>query len=146
MKKHKLRITDKKSTSFKMTVWTVKTRSRLLTGAIEGGIDLIGATNFGHDWLSRVGLGEWETIDKGFIRFQSGSVRSRLSHNGDRTTRDLIMLGESGVKVYDGKGFFGMQLFEYEDIFGVNRQGEGFVIQPWVINLEPGRIGWKVLD
>jgi hypothetical protein len=92
-------------------------------------------TKVGRDALAWVRAGEWETQEKGFIRYNSGKTRSRLSGNGDLTTRDLLILGPNGVKTFDGDDLFGMQLFEYEDALGVNDEGEGTVHQPWVLSV-----------
>jgi hypothetical protein len=91
-------------------------------------------------------IGSWKAMEKGFLRYNFGKTRSRLSHNGDRTTRDLLILSVNGVGInaYDDKSEqFGIQLFEYEDWSGVNDEGEGFIIQPWVVSLTPGRIRWE---
>lgn len=103
------------------------------------------------DWLDRFDVlpdltknAHWKVIDEGFVRFRSGAVRTRSSNNGDLTTRDVLILGKEGIEAYDGRDLFGMQLFEYEDLLGVNEKGEGFVIQPWVVSLTPGRIRWEI--
>ena len=35
---------------------------------------------------------------------------------------------------------------EYVDVLSSNSEGEGFVIQPWVLALTPGRISWRVIS
>jgi hypothetical protein len=96
-------------------------------------------------WFGGSVAGNWKTLDEGFIRYHAGKTRTRFSENGDLTTSDLIITGSEGIKTFDGPDVFGMQLFEYEDIWGPNSRGEGIVIQPWVINLAPGRINWRRL-
>ncbi len=146
MRNNVLKIVDKSGNSFKLRVSTPTTKARLAVGAGVGANKLVGDNRTAREMLSGILSGDWKTVDKGFIRYESGKTRSRLAHNGDRTTRDLLILGIDGVKFYDGQGYFGMQLFEYEDLLGTNQEGEGFVIQPWVVNLTPGRIKWIVID
>ena len=90
-------------------------------------------------------IGSWKTLKQGFMRYNFGKTRARKSHNGDITTRDLLILSPdgSGTKTFDDNDKFGMQLFEYEDVLGVNDSGEGFVIQPWVLSITPGRVRWE---
>ena len=93
-------------------------------------------------------MGTWKALEKGFLRYNFGRTRSRISNNGDLTTRDLLILSVDGVGIgtYDRKSeVFGMQLFQYEDWNGVNAEGEGIVVQPWVLNIAPGRIKWEML-
>ena len=94
-------------------------------------------------WFGGSIFGEWEAVDEGFIHLRSGKTRTRFSENGDLTTSDMLILGDGGIKMYDGNDLFGMQLFQYQDILGSNSKGEGTVIQPWVVGLTPGRIFWK---
>lgn len=136
-----LQITDKSGATFRIKISTPTSRfyplrtakylKRLVT---KGG------------WFGGELSGDWQTLDEGFIIHRSGKARWRLSDNGDLTTLDLLILGAKGIRAYDNQDLFGMQLFEYEDIVGPNAEGEGFVIQPWVINLTPGRISWKLVN
>lgn len=127
-----LQITDKSGNTFKMFVSTPSAGTKAWHGLTE---DFFGPPP---------DEGTWKTPDKGFIRHNFGRTRSRLSNDGDVTTRDVLILGNEGIKSYDGSDRFGMQLFEYEDWTGVNDKGEGFVIQTWVLNLRPGRILWEL--
>ena len=127
-----LQITDKSGTAFKMLVSTPSAGTKAWQGLTE---DFFGPAP---------DEGNWKARDKGFLKYNFGRTRSRLSNNGDATTRDVLILGYDGVKSYDGSDSFGMQLFEYEDWTGVNDKGEGFVIQPWVLSLTPGRILWEI--
>lgn len=146
MRHSALRITDKNGASFKMKVSTTTAKGRIAAGAGQQlNKRLLRDNDTARDLLAGVLLGEWKTYDQSFIRYHSGQTRSRLTHNGDMTTRDLLILGVDGIKAFDGSEQFGMQLFEYEDVLGVNDEGEGFVIQPWVVSLTLGRIWWKVI-
>lgn len=133
-----LEINDKNNRSFKIIIYTPSSQLSLIRFVKDAKRAL---TRGG--WFGGSPSGSWKTVDEGFIRFRSGETRSRFSGNGDLTTLDLLILGPEGIKAYDGQDRFGLQLFEYEDFFGANSEGEGFVIQPWVINLTPGRISWK---
>lgn len=97
-------------------------------------------------WFGGSIEGDWKVLDEGFIRYRSGKTKSRFTENGDLTTSDLLILGPGGIKTYDGNDRFGMQLFEYADVLSSNSEGEGFVIQPWVLALTPGRISWRVIS
>ena len=142
-----VRITDKKGTWFRMKIATTTAKGRLAAG-VGGKVSkwVLMDTTIGRDLVTKVLAGEWKTVDKGFIQYGSGKTRSRLSSNGDMTTRDLLILGPGGVKTHDAGDEFGMQLFQYEDLLSVNDEGEGSVYQPWVLTLTPGRIFWKVID
>jgi hypothetical protein len=80
--------------------------------------------------------GDWRVADKGFIRYNSGTVARNHSGKGDLTTSDVMLLNLDGT--------WGMKLFEYEDQSGVNDEGEGFVIQPWVLGFPPGKFSWTL--
>jgi hypothetical protein len=101
-------------------------------------------------WFGGELSGDWKTLDEGFIRYRSGTTRSRFSEKGDLTTSDLVLLapeGGTGIQTYDRKDLFGIQLFEYESLALLEeREGEGIVVQPWAINVTPGRIKWTVVD
>jgi hypothetical protein len=130
-----LRIQDKSGNTFKLYVSTPGAGTKIWRGITE-------------DMTAEQVTGSWRSLNKGFLRYNFGKTRSRFSHNGDRTTKDLLVLGPTGtegIETYDRWDKFGIQLFEYEDVFGVNDEGEGFVIQPWVVTLEPGRIQWSKL-
>jgi len=96
-------------------------------------------------WGNGPKLGSWKSMKAGYIRYFFGKTRLRFSDNGDATTNDLLIFSPDGqgIKTYDSQDSFGIQLFEYEYAFGVNDEGEGTVIQPWVLGLTPGRIRWE---
>lgn len=132
MRNEELTILDKIGNKFTMKVSTPGLGTKVWRG-------------FTQDMGAEQVTGSWRTYDHGFIRFNFGKTRSRFSNNGDRTTRDLLVAGPTGtegIRTYDRSDKFGIQLFEYEDVFGVNDEGEGFIIQPWVVTMLPGRIQW----
>lgn len=134
----KVEIKDKNGNTFRMK-FSLPTSKRLLVKSVK----VLKQTLTHGGWFGGSVAGDWKTLDEGFIRFRSGKTRTRYSENGDLTTSDLIILGPEGIKTFDGQDLFGMQLFKYEDILSPNSKGEGIVIQPWVINLTPGRISWR---
>jgi len=81
-------------------------------------------------------LGDWRVLDKGFIRYNSGKLVWGFSTTGV-TTYDIVLLNLDGT--------WGMKLFEYADALGVNDEGEGFVIQPWVLGFSPGKFSWTLV-
>jgi|SoiMethySBSTD1v2_1073268.scaffolds.fasta_scaffold99236_5 hypothetical protein len=141
MREATLRITDKKGMWFRMKVATPSNKNKV--------VEPVGNwvwRRMGGDSLSFLTAeGSWKASDEGFIKFRSGKARPRSSSNGDFTTRDLLILGNDGIRSYDGKDLFGMQLFEFEDVLSVNDEGHGFIIQPWVLAIAPGRIKWTVI-
>jgi hypothetical protein len=141
MRKVVLRITDKKGTWFRMKVETPSNKNKVVGGLGKAARIFPGLKSL----PDLVPDGSWKVSDEGFIKVRSGKARPRFSSNGDLTTRDLLILGDQGVKSYDRKDLFGMQLFEFEDLLSVNHEGEGFIIQPWVIAVTPGRIRWTII-
>ena len=141
MREKILRITDKSGNIFRMKISTPDIKRKVLAGAsdLANGLPVV---RYLPDYTAG---GSWAVLDEGFVKYRSGPLRPRASHNGDLTTRDLLVLGDGGLESYDRRDLFGMQLFEYEDAIGVNKKGEGFVIQPWVVAATPGRISWKVI-
>lgn len=136
-------ITDKNGRFFRIKITTIKDIP--LIKRIPGGLDprIFKETLQKRGWMGGSVTGEWKTLDEGYIKVRSGKTRTRFSDNGDLTTSDLLILGDQGIKTYDGNYFFGIQLFEYEHSLGGNSKGEGVVIQPWVVAFEPGRISWQ---
>ncbi len=133
MREVAIRIIDKTGNAFTLNVSTPSNGTRVWEGIKDISVIADG--------------GSWKALKPGFLRYNFGKTRVRKSKNGDVTTRDLLVLSPdgAGIKSYDQGDVFGMQLFEYEDVLGVNDQGEGFVIQPWVLNITPGRVRWEKL-
>ena len=127
-----IRIMDKSGNALTLDVSTPSNGTRVWVGLTKD----IGETPV---------IGSWKTLKQGFLRYNFGKTRVRKSVNGDLTTRDLLILSPdaTGIKTFDGRDKFGMQLFEYKDALGVNDRGEGFVIQPWVLSITPGRVRWE---
>ena len=140
MEKRFVEIKDKNGTWFRMKLVTPYSKFLLFKQAQQ----FKNALTAG-GWFGGILWGEWTAMDEGFIRIRSGKTRTRFSENGDLTTMDLLILGAGGIKAYDSDAIFGMQLFEYQNFFLYNSDGEGIVVQPWVIGLTPGRISWKVI-
>ena len=90
----------------------------------------------GHIGWNRQVPGYWRTLDQGFLRYGSGKLLTKWA-SGDNTV-DAILLTMDGT--------WGLKLFEYEDAMGVNDQGEGSVVQPWVVGFAPGKFSWVVID
>jgi len=92
----------------------------------------------GHIRISRTIPGYWRVVDKGHIRYNSGRAINRNPKDADLTVRDLILTNLDGT--------WGMQFWRYRDYYGVNSEGTGAVIQPWVIGMQPGKFSWIVID
>jgi hypothetical protein len=79
--------------------------------------------------------GSWRSIDKGFIRYSSGSTYPLHPE----------WFGDDHLLLFSSDGTWGIQLFKYRDWSGVNDQGTGRVLQPWVMTLRPGTISWAIV-
>lgn len=78
--------------------------------------------------------GYWRALDKGLIKPTDGALWWEEA-KGTATGKHINLLS---------KGFWGIKLFDFKDFFGVNSDGSGVVIQPWVIQFVPGRITWSI--
>jgi hypothetical protein len=89
------------------------------------------------NFARRDDAGNWRVIDQGFIRYHSGKVLR--ANAGDLTTIEIYLVNLDGT--------WGMKFFEYEGKFGgANDEGEGFIIQPWVLGIDQGRFSWSLVD
>jgi hypothetical protein len=143
MRESKIKIRDNKGQKFTMKIWTPSTQTNL---------------KFWNCGRTRYQEGDWETIDKGFIRFKSGDafVTDRKSPvltgycgSSNSDTFVDVLLGESGaVDGHDYELFkSGMALYNYVDSYGrVQDKGDGEVKQNWVLALEPGTIWWEKVN
>jgi hypothetical protein len=133
-------ILDSKAQTFLMVIWTPSTATNL---------------KFWHCDRTRYQTGDWETINKGFIRPTSGDafLTNRKSpvlpgycFSGASATFVDLFLGETGsVDGHDYEWFkWGLALYNYTNGYGgVQDSGKGEVKQSWVSALEPGQIWWK---
>ena len=80
--------------------------------------------------------GSWRTIDKGYIRYNSG-VAWKEKSNGDLTVMHLLLIGNDNT--------WGISLNDFNDIWGANDEGTGIILQPWVLNFTSGRISWALV-
>jgi hypothetical protein len=141
MKDNTILIEDTRGHAFFLEIWTPSTATNL---------------KFWHCDRSRYQGGDWEAMDKGYIRFSSGDAfladpKSPVlegycySGAGAATFKDLF-LGEPGaVDGHDNQLFeWGMVLHDYSDGYGgVKDNGWGEVKQKWVLSLDPGQFTWK---
>ena len=138
MRNHTVELSDKAGKSCKIRISTPSAGTKIWHGITSDMLDEGPKT------------GDWRTLDKGFIRYDSGETYSYKSDNEEYTTRDCYLLSIGGIELrhFYGKehGKYGIKLFEYEDWNGVNNDGEGFVIQQWVLSFTVGRITWAVID
>src|SRR5258705_4054258 len=134
-------VQDSKGHAFFMTIWTPSTATNL---------------KFWHCDRTRYQTGDWETNDKGFIRYNRGDAfltnrKSAVlpgycfSGTGNATYVDLFMGEPGSADGHDYEYFqWGMALYSYSDGFGgVQESGKGEIKQKWVTTLEPGQIWWK---
>jgi hypothetical protein len=141
MTENVIMIQDSKVQAFFITIWTPSTATNL---------------KFWHCDRTRYQTGDWETIDKGFIRPVSGDafLTSRkspvvpgycFSGAGNATYVDLYLGEPDSADGHDNEYFqWGMALYNYTNGYGgVQESGKGEVKQKWVVALEPGEIWWK---
>lgn len=86
---------------------------------------------------SRLPMGLWRTVDKGFIRYNNGKILVKNAGK-DLTTHEIYMVNLTGE--------WGINLWDYEDATGVNDAGQGSVVQPWAISIGVGGVSWTLLD
>ena len=80
----------------------------------------------------RFSNGSWRTLDKGYIRYNSGPTNPTEGFAGDDD--DLLLVSKEGT--------WGLRLDDYQDFWGVNEQGSGELLQGWSLNMKPGTISW----
>ena|SRR5215203_5209555 len=81
--------------------------------------------------------GKWRTLDEGCIRYNKG--RAEYTHvQGTMVNKNIILLPKD-------ENYYGVKLDNFMGVFSANEDGEGFVVQPWVLSFVPGRITWTVL-
>src|SRR5436305_904920 len=145
MRVHTIEIADRAGNTFRMEVSTIRSAGRV-RDVFAGDYDrldipMTGIKNddgkVGHIVIDHAfNNGSWRVLDKGFLRFNSGRAVTRYSK--DVTTRDVILMNMDGT--------WGMKLFDYEDVIGVNSEGTGTVAQPWVLQAKDGRFSWALTD
>jgi hypothetical protein len=148
MRNHTVQISDRDGHSFKMALSTVSAAGRVKDGfggdfqngwaTMTGLRDQHGDARVGNIYWDRQVPGNWRTLDQGFLRYGGGKLVNRDDRSRGVDTRDVFLLTMDGT--------WGMQLFEYEDTLGVNDEGTGSVIQPWVVGFTPGKISWVLVD
>ena len=80
--------------------------------------------------------GSWRTIDKSYIRYNSGKTKTGAFKGVGGEDDDLLLLRATD-------GTWGMRLEDYQDIWGLNDQGKGTLLQVWAMKMKPGTISWS---
>lgn len=86
--------------------------------------------------------GSWRTLDKGRIRYNSGSLR-QFRFEGDDTW------GHFHIQFYGPDGVdagWGLWMEDFKTAWMANDEGTGSILQPWVLEFEPGKISWSPVD
>jgi hypothetical protein len=134
-----IQIQDSYTRVFFMTIWTPSTATNLKFWKCD---------------RTRYQNGDWETSDKGFIRFSSGdafladpkgAVVPGYCFSGYHASYNSLYLGEpDSISGHDYEAFkWGIVLREYMGGMGVLDSGTGEIKQSWVLALQPGTIWWK---
>ena len=81
----------------------------------------------------------WRSIDKGFIRFNSGKLllKSQSKWGFLPDDFDAFLLSKDGT--------WGIRLNLIQGTWLLNDQGKGKLVQPWAVNTKPGTISWVKL-
>ena len=82
----------------------------------------------------RAGAAKWRVLDNGFIRYTEGWI-SGQRRAGTVFHNDKFLLGPNNT--------WGIAIYDWEDFWSENDAGTGYVVQPWVLALEPGTITWE---
>ncbi len=125
MRNHTIEIADKTGQIFRLRVSTPSNGTKVW-GGITG--------------TDPYPLGNWRSLDKGFIRHHHGNIHFRRTYNSKDLTTNDIYLSDSSDKQR------GIEIFEYEDWTGVNDVGTGIVYQSWVLNMSVGKFSWAIID
>jgi hypothetical protein len=93
------------------------------------------------DYLGVHTEGSWRTIDKGWLRYNSGTAKKYQTDGWTITETNLFLFqpGEIG-STYE------IRFDKWDDYGGVNDQGTGFMSQNVVINATPGKISWALVE
>ena len=87
-------------------------------------------------FATKVHDGHWRSIDKGFIRFNSGKAIEVSDH----------WYEDSDLKLLDKNDQWGIYLNKFTGRLWANDHGVGKLVQPWVLKAKPGKISWVILD
>jgi hypothetical protein len=140
MRNHIVEIGDKHGRAFKVQISTPTTPGQVVSNLAHMDMGTFELLPGGvHRISGNYPTGTWRSIDKGFITEHNGRVVPARSHDGSgRTTEDIYL--ESALKAW------GVKLFDYQDIWGVNDQGTGFVGQYWALGFDVGKFEWALVD
>jgi len=84
---------------------------------------------------ARFTKGSWRTLDKGFIRYNSGKTEQvERKKSQFIQERDVFLLSKEGT--------WGIRLNEFTSQYSVHDQGTGELRQPWALQAKPGKISW----
>jgi hypothetical protein len=81
--------------------------------------------------------GSWRSLDKGFIRYNSGAAKNQTADGGGLSDRDVVLLNRDGT--------WGVRFNFFHDWVGANDQGNGTILQPWILNFKAGPISWVLV-
>jgi outer membrane phospholipase A len=81
--------------------------------------------------------GTWRALETGFIKENQGTTQREKSKSGWNSTHLLIVSPENE---------WGIKLNDWDNYISVNDEGTGFIQQPWVTGLRPGRISWAIVS
>ena len=145
MRQDTVEIADRSGQTFKMELTTYENMEDV-AGMVQGelkDVDLMMTGlkevdgRMGHIRISNALPEYWRAVDKGHLRYDSGKAFKRRTYI-DLTTRDLVLTNLDGT--------WGMKFWDYSNCFGVNKEGNSVVVQPWVMQMHPGKFSWVVID
>ena len=141
MRNRTVEIADRSGHSFKLQISTASNMGRVqLEWMGDTKRVLLRVTGSNVDYYANMSgsyPGGWKTVEKGFLRYNNGTLATS-ANSATVTTRNIYLFNMDQT--------WGIQLFDYEDALGVNDEGAGYVVQPWVLGFDTGKFSWSVVD
>jgi hypothetical protein len=86
-------------------------------------------------------VGSWRTLDKGRIRYNSGALK-QFKFEGDAPGQfNINFFGPDGMDA--GWGFW---MESFKTLWIANDEGTGSIMQSWVLEFEPGKTSWSLVE
>jgi hypothetical protein len=81
-------------------------------------------------------IGSWSSLDKGFIKYECGMTVREKSDSGWNASHLVI-------KSYSNRS--GILLYDWDDFFSVNDDGDAHIYQRFVVGIRPGVAKWTLV-
>ena len=87
-------------------------------------------------WVG-MATGSWRTLDKGYIRYNSGATEY-IKSTGTITDKHILL--------YSNDNTWGIRLNDFMGTWSAYDEGTGIIVQPWVLDFSYGRISWALVE